>query len=316
MRLPDKLSRRTFLLGSCLTFSACSKRNTARVELEREVVLRQELWSSLQPFQVRIGATFSTPQPAKDVLALIPELKSLIKVAVRLHPRISEEPKPEESKIGGQFLWPKDERWPADDAKQVMIPVLQLRSDDAGPIRFPDGKNLMQLFWSGRPGSDAVKIVWRSRSAVGDELAPSPILAQAHPRLEPFPCRLFPERIAEFPDYLSLPEETRKQVGERVGQVDYHLLLSVARGWKVGGYPIIAAAADPITCPTCRWGMDFLLNAPTQEWGVRTASRWKPTESRDEHKSMTYQESNQLRSVYVCRRCPDWPTRMIIAAFD
>ena len=69
----------------------------------------------LQRFRVPPTAVRTTPKPPADVLATAPELKGLIKVAARLHPRFSDEPKPDESKLGGRFLWPADEPWPTCD---------------------------------------------------------------------------------------------------------------------------------------------------------------------------------------------------------
>ena len=70
----------------------------------------------------------------EDVLAVAPELNGLTKVAVRLHPRYSEEPAADRSKLGGHFLWPAAEPWPVCDEHGIPhVPVLQLRSEDAPP---------------------------------------------------------------------------------------------------------------------------------------------------------------------------------------
>ncbi|CAL9421119.1 hypothetical protein C1708_23245 [Streptomyces sp. DH-12] len=55
--------------------------------------------------------TRTTPERPVDIEAVIPELSEHRGVATRLHPRPGAT-MPEESSVGGPFLWPSDEPWP------------------------------------------------------------------------------------------------------------------------------------------------------------------------------------------------------------
>ncbi|GHP00038.1 hypothetical protein KSF_100850 [Reticulibacter mediterranei] len=62
----------------------------------------------------------TTPSPSLAITTLFPELAPLARRAVRLHPRRAArlhpypapDPGPDESKVGGTFLWPSNELWP------------------------------------------------------------------------------------------------------------------------------------------------------------------------------------------------------------
>ncbi|MDA1359359.1 hypothetical protein O1R50_06985 [Glycomyces luteolus] len=54
---------------------------------------------------------FTTPDRPFDLVAMFPELTTLARTAVRLHPRHGN-PTAEHSSIGGPLLWPDDEPWP------------------------------------------------------------------------------------------------------------------------------------------------------------------------------------------------------------
>ncbi|SDD15929.1 hypothetical protein [Glycomyces harbinensis] len=57
---------------------------------------------------------FTTPPRPVDVAAFWPELATLARTAVRLHPRRGE-PTAYQSSIGGPLLWPESEPWPTCD---------------------------------------------------------------------------------------------------------------------------------------------------------------------------------------------------------
>jgi hypothetical protein len=128
---------------------------------------------------------FTTPPPILDVLKDFPELAPLAKTTVRLHPRLAADGSVDSSKLGGTFLWPLDEPWPAYDEAKVarwlfqpspteqyitemelkngkradqvgpippgtsipFAPILQLRAADFPEMPFPQGTDLFQLLW-------------------------------------------------------------------------------------------------------------------------------------------------------------------------
>src|SRR5262245_58839441 len=142
--------RQFFTVTSCLAAAGCGRSGAGRVDLDSARKNRGRHLALLESCRVRAGAVRTTPPPAVDVPTVVPELKSLSKVAVRLHPRYGDEPRPDESKVGGRFLWPVDEPWPTSD-DVLLVTVLQLRAEDAPPnCTFRPGTDLLQLLWCPR----------------------------------------------------------------------------------------------------------------------------------------------------------------------
>jgi hypothetical protein len=332
------VNRRQFLfLSSVAAVAGCNRRQPGTpavppvdaAEAAAQRAARDTHLELLQRFRVPPGATRTTPPPPADVLAVAPELKGLIKVTLRLHPRYSEEPKAEESKLGGRFRWPAGEPWPTCAEHAVpLAPVLQLRAEDAPPqfAFFPD-TDLLQLFWCPRDHDGAErlrpKLVWRKQSATAAPFADDPYAARPDGVLwnyVPVPCRLFPERVAEYPNWDTLPESVRQKIAKSDKQLHgaelYQQLLSVADGSKVGGW---APGAEPPTCPKCKWGMDYLLTVADAEWTERDWKRWMPTEERGHAWNAVegYRRAAGLGVgrvlVFVCRRCEGWPASAIVA---
>jgi hypothetical protein len=87
---------------------------------------------------------FTTPDRPYDLVAMWPELATLARTAVRLHPRRGD-PTAEQSSIGGPLLWPTDEPWPTCsgphewDSLETLDEVFEYR-------------RIMNLAWS-RPGT-------------------------------------------------------------------------------------------------------------------------------------------------------------------
>jgi hypothetical protein len=324
------MHRRAFLAAAATLAAGCGRRlnvgpgDPARIEAERRD--RDRHLELLSRFRVPPTAARTTPPPPADVLAVAPELKPLIKVAVRLHPRYSDEPKPDESKLGGQFWWPAGEPWPTCDEHHIpLAPVLQLRVEDAPPnLAFLPGTDLLQLLWCPREHL-ASSTVWRKRAGVTPPLAEPPAPDPAFLSHVPVPCRFFPERVAEFPPPGLLPEPVRgKLAGLRVegspnGLTAYGDLLSACPGTKAGGYPWAARREDGAACEHCRWPMDFLLAVGGPEWGEANWKRWMPAEeqaARSPDADRGYGRASGLAferpvNVFVCRRCDGWPVRVV-----
>ncbi|HEY2785112.1 MAG TPA: hypothetical protein VGJ05_09075 [Fimbriiglobus sp.] len=285
-----------------------------RLRIDAAGKAREKHLAVLEGYRVKSGATLTTPKPALEVTKIVPELKTLSKVTVRLHPRFGDEPNPDESKLGGRFLWPADEPWPTDPPTGIpFVPVLQFRSEDAPPnFAFRPGTDLLQLLWC--PRAELLPVIaWRKRDAVTGSLAPYPDTRSANMNFVPVPCRVFPERVPEYPCYAVLPEIVRKKIdgAKNAGRDRYDDLYSSADGTKIGGYPRGHDTGTPPVCSTCNWGMDYLLTIAGREWSVTNAIRWKPVEERAATEDVGYRTASGLAFdrvlLFVCRRCENWP---------
>ena len=292
--------------------------------------------------------TCTTPPSPVDVASLLPEFRKLARTTVRLNPRPGTN-EPEASKIGGLFLWPQDEEWPScKEHDRAFVPALQIAKADFPEVEFPRGADLMQILWcpnDHEPGyCPDVRVVWRSRASVKKPVDKHPEPNTEAGRFEgyvPQPCRLYPERIVEYPDpFETLPKgwnerlESAPEVASALaantaqtignwsdhGDADrlYQCALSTAEGTKLGGYP--DWVQDP-WYPKCQCGrtMEHLVSFSSCEFDGETWFRWLPIEERDVLGG-EYEVRNRVQNapkwmfgdagnmyVFVCRKCPDWP---------
>ena len=341
------MNRRLFLLGGAATIAGCG-RSAAPVasppsvpkltdeEVQRirtEHTDRQLHLAELSRFRVEADAIRTSAPPPTDILAFAPELKPLVKVALRLHPRFGDEPNSDRTKFGGRFRWPASEPWPLCDEHRIpFVTVLQLRADDAPPqFPFRSGTDLLQLLWCPRDhGNATVKplLVWRKQADLSGPIADPPEPDRAFFNYVPVPCRVFPERVAELPPWDAPPKVLRDKLATwtppqhpdrpNAKASDYYAdLLSAAAGTKVGGYPRLREGAMAPLCGTCKWGMDYLLTVAATEWSDHDRSRWRPLEERKQRDVKGYQQAAGLHfgergavQVFVCRRCDDWPVKL------
>ena len=329
------MHRRRFfaVASSAFAFAGCKSRNPAEVGLSSEVKRtiaeqkssREGHLAMLEGFRVPADTVRTTPPRVIDLLKEYPDLRTRVRVAIRLHPRFSAEPKPHESKLGGQFLWPAEEQWPMDDATKIAHqPILQLRLDDAPPqIRYPAGKDVLQLLWVPREDVPAnAKILWRKASDVTSSLAASPSTEFAHFNLVPVPCRLFPERVPELPEVALLPQGELKSKLEAWSTPDAGMsgseylrkYLNACPGTKAGGYVRREGITDP-QCEKCKWPMDYLLTMAGDDYGGD--AKWAPLEERGSS-GAGYTQASGLklpgsgnRHLFLCHRCEGWPVKMI-----
>lgn len=332
------LHRRRFLAASAAlplaALAGCRRDPNAAVvspadarRIAAEQAVRNAHLAALAAGKVPPTAHFTTPQRPVNLLNVFPELKPLAKMTVRLHPRYSDEPAADQSKLGGAILWPASEPWPVCEAFKIPYqPVLQLLADDApNQLQFKPGSDVLQLLWSPREhdglGGPKPVAVWRSRKDVPPPFADPPPTANAFPGYLPVPCRFFPEPLLEFPDWHTakvtpLREKVEAWIPPGGGDpVAEYERLSVAPGTKVSGYPKWVNPPNPPACDTCHRGMDFLLTLDTNEW--REAS-WIPIEeaNKPELKATSANAAGLTLTggsyhLFVCRRCPDWPVRRV-----
>jgi len=180
--------------------------------------------------------------------------------------------------------------WP--EGPIAMLPVAQLYVRDIPVLRPPgqDEADLLQVLWCpfDHPIMPRTALFWRSAAAVTDVLTtpPEPPAVQfANYVLEP--CVLAPEQVTEYPNPMELSKELREPLGDwsrwqAAGVDDYYAPapeefyrnnLSVAPGWKVGGW-VSWGLTDPVRrlCAACGTEMDPLLTIATVEWDDSTRS--------------------------------------------
>ena len=102
----------------------------------------------------------TTPPRPIDVAAVFPELGSLARQAVRLHPRPGL-PTIHESSVGGPLLWPVDEEWPtcSDEHGHWNLPV---SLDDVRQYR-----DLLEAAWLRRGSSQEDFLTAEQRAYIG-----------------------------------------------------------------------------------------------------------------------------------------------------
>ncbi|WP_327151316.1 hypothetical protein [Nocardia sp. NBC_01329] len=245
----------------------------------------------------------TTPPRPIDIAAVVPGLVPLARPAMRLHPRPGS-PSPHDSSVGGPLLWPADYPWPYCDKWHEgpawpLVPVAQLYARDVALLRPPGRADLLQVLWCPseqhpphyRPPTE---LFWRTAAEVTDILTAPPTPPVSDYGYVPEPCVLAPEQITEYPNFLDLSEQLRAQLADRsafeaAGVVvdDYYAKaweefyineLSIAPGWKVGGWPRWGLT-DPIPrfCIDCGAAMTPLLTIDSCEWDGSTGS-WIPYE--------------------------------------
>lgn len=235
----------------------------------------------------------------EEIFELIPSLRERAKKSIRVLPQQGEEPDVNATKLGGKFLWSKDEPWIYCDVPEValledykrnngsnesvdafgqdlsniwdvshpkhndaFIPILQLRSEDVPVIRFPDGKNILQLLWCPREHyeiySPLCRVFWQNENKIVSQLEkmPEPSYPEEY-ELTPEPSVVLLEEVSEFPHFWALSSEERNLLNDE--QKDFYWKhLSTHKGIKVGGHP--DWIQDP-EIPVCSCGreMEHLL---------------------------------------------------------
>ncbi|MFI6284492.1 hypothetical protein ACIBCM_06995 [Streptomyces sp. NPDC051018] len=181
------------------------------------------------------------------------------------------------------------------EGSMAMLPVAQLYVRDVPDLHAPEGADLLQVLWCpfDHPVMPRTALFWRSAATVTEHLTtpPEPPAMQFDHYL-PEPCLISPERVTEYPSPMELSKELREQLGNwslwqaadagvdssyaPYPQEFYDSALSVAPGWKAGGWPSWGPTDPaPRLCPACDSEMDALLTIATFESSGTTRS-WNP----------------------------------------
>ncbi|MEU3980394.1 hypothetical protein AB0F77_09825 [Streptomyces sp. NPDC026672] len=245
---------------------------------------------------------YTTPAPAVDIAQIVPELFVWRRTTVRLHPRPGD-PHHRDSHVGGPMLRvagsgrPVCEEHPMDPDGRLprpMVSVAQFFRDDLPEIPYPAGCDLLQVYWCPNEhyieyadsdfAGPAVELVWLDSAKGGREPLEDRFrgVRPLNGSYEVRPCRISPERVVEFPDAGELPGDLARRLlaVDRERGLHYRGGLSVARGWKVGGWPDWHAAdVRDLYCPDCSESVDLLLKVDSSEWDG-DGDRWWPAEDR------------------------------------
>jgi hypothetical protein len=166
-----------------------------------------------------------------------------------------------------------------------MVPVLQLHRRDVPDFAGPDDCDLLQLLWCplDHPDEDynpRVRAYWRRGADIGEPLAVAPEPVVVADRYLPQPCVLHPERVVEYQYTDLLPDDLQARIEQWEAKTgaDYFFDLSLAPGWKVGGFPDWSVS-DPqdVDCTRCGSAMVLLLTVASGEWANEGLS-WRPVE--------------------------------------
>jgi hypothetical protein len=257
-------------------------------------------------------ADYTTPQPTTDIEELVPELAEFSRITTRLHPhQVTTDPPADQSKIGGMFLWPRDEIWPmCPDRGVPYVSVLQLTREDFPDVEFVGGTDLFQLLWT--PYQDESTslplplIFWRKAADISDPLLAAPNLEDYDLDLDdwsiseniPNLCTVHPERVMEYPEPdqiywwagleraeaileqigqsdFTVPDEISKQSGqtpvEDIRKSYYWSNLSQCPGAKVGG-------GGSVKRDGIHW--EHFITLPSWEYDAGNYLRWQPIEDR------------------------------------
>ncbi|GLW54839.1 hypothetical protein [Kitasatospora phosalacinea] len=249
------------------------------------------LWPAGEPWPVCHG-----PHPEDDLPPVSP-------ADVRLRRELQ--------RVGGAG-WSTTEDWrtaleathqghPWSGEPNALLPVAQLYARDIPGLPRPEGADLFQVLWcplNHEPQwMPATRVVWRSSAEAGELLAeaPQPVDVSHYGDYVPEPCVLHPEVVTEYQSPLELEDDLRERIEdwcerEFTGadprylhpeefRAYYQCELSVAPGWKVGGWaPWSFRDPSVMRCATCDRVMHPLLTISS---GALDGSSWDPVEDRD-----------------------------------
>lgn len=130
-----------------------------------------------------------------------------------------------------------------------LVPVAQLYRRDVPGFVGPDGTDLLQVLWCPLDHPEEgynprVRLYWRRSADVPEPLAAAPEPSVVSDSYLPNRCVVYPEQVREFQYGGLLPEDLDARIlaweeemeGEEEDGLSYQTDLSLAPGWKVGGF--------------------------------------------------------------------------------
>lgn len=245
-----------------------------------------------------IMKSLTSQKPRYAVQEIASELSSLSQQAIRLHPRPNSNTQANQSKIGGSFLWPSNQKWPTCPKERSYIPLLQIFKKDFPSFPFPEGKDLFQLLWL--PYNEEPHYFPQSQTYYwntnAQEMKEHPLTKSSdqNPNCLPRECQLHPETIQEYPSTTDLEEE-HPEIAHKIQEWEqalakknspkeaykylglYDRELSTAEGCKLGGF---VHWIQEIEVPPCDCGspMKHLLTISTWEFDGGNQLRWTTQE--------------------------------------
>lgn len=197
--------------------------------------------------------------------------------------------------------------WHLADGPIAMIPVAQLYRRDVPGFLGPKDADLLQVLWCPLDHSDLsycprVQLRWRRAAEVTAVLETPPQPRVVYEYYLPEPCVLHPEQVREYQYAGLLPRELSARVGEwsKRNDLSYFSELSVANGWKLGGFANWNLSdPSPMDCEDCGTAMNLLLRVASSEWDGDGS--WRPVEDDD-----------ALDRTFLSLQGPHEPTAVVI----
>ncbi|MER5717189.1 hypothetical protein [Streptomyces sp. NPDC002132] len=222
--------------------------------------------------------------------------------------------------------------WLEDTDPIPMLAVAQLYRRDVPDLAGPADHDLLQVLWcpfdahAGRH-EPAVQLRWRRSAEVVDTLTdqPEPEVVGSEGYV-PAPCVMHPEQVIEHQDLDLLPHELQERIDAWEGDEEeldedsvlYRSDLSIAPGWKAGGFASgHAAGPDSMVCE-CGRPMNLLLTVASKEWDAGSRS-WIPLEDRPTAEAMDANIPTHVTvgrwgsmNVFACAHDPSHPARFSV----
>ena len=168
-----------------------------------------------------------------------------------------------------------------------LVAVAQLYRRDIPDFVGPPGTDLLQVLWCPldhpQEGyNPRVRLYWRRSADVTGQLETIPDPPVVNDSYLPVPCVVHPEQVREYQYGGLLPEELDARIlaweKEHEDELSYQFGLSLAPGWKVGGFANWSLTdPHPMTCAECDTAMTLLFTADSGEWHGTTCT-WRPVE--------------------------------------
>lgn len=181
------------------------------------------------------------------------------------------------------------------DQPTPLVPVAQLYRRDVPDFAGPDDADLLQVLWCPLDHPEEgynprVRLYWRRSTDVTQPLDLAPEPPVVNDAYLPTPCVVHPEQVREYQYGGLLPEELDDRITaweeaaedededeEDTGR-SYQFDLSLAPGWKVGGFANWSLTdPHPVDCAECGTAMTLLFTADSSEWHG-TGGSWRPVE--------------------------------------